>query len=409
MSLNATPSSDRLHIGFFGKTNAGKSSLLNSITGQDISIVSDVKGTTTDPVKKAMELLPIGPVMLIDTPGLDDSGELGKMRINKTLEMLRKTDLVILVVDGKELVAQQTIQLSSHEKEVLDEAINRNLPYLIVISKEDKLTETEKAKINESTILKEHGILVSVTDQDKMTKLKQLIGEIGQSASADKPLIRDLLEPEDVVVLVTPIDEAAPKGRMILPQQQTIRDILEADAISVVCKEFQLKKTLESLKTPPKLVVTDSQAFKVVNELTPKEIMLTSFSILFARKKGNLEVQVKGAEEIAKLEDQDCVLISEGCTHHRQCGDIGTQKLPKLLKKYTGKDIRFEFTSGNHFEKDLSKYALVIHCGACMLNEQEMQYRLNQALQMNVPMTNYGVAIAYMNGILYRSLEPFQH
>lgn len=408
MSLNETPSSNRLHIGFFGRTNAGKSSLVNAITGQQMAIVSDVKGTTTDPVQKAMELLPIGPVVIIDTPGLDDTGNLGEQRIKKTFEILRKTDFVVLVVDGKNAVSQKHIAMSEYEQRILQETKERKLPYIVAVTKEDTLTEEEKTLLEKSEIMDENSILLSNDNEEKIKTLKELMGKIGKGEGEERPLIRDLLEPEDVVVLVTPIDEAAPKGRMILPQQQTIRDILDADAICMVCKEHQLTKTLASLEKSPKLVVTDSQAFKLVDKLTPKDIALTSFSILFARKKGNLELQVAGAEAISQLEDGDRILISEGCTHHRQCGDIGTQKLPKLIRKFTGKDVCFEFTSGNQFKEELSKYRLIIHCGACMLNEQEMKYRLKYAQKCGIPMTNYGVAIAYMNGILYRSLELFQ-
>lgn len=408
MSLNGTPSSNRLHIGFFGKTNAGKSSLMNGIIGQKLAIVSSKKGTTTDPVQKAMELLPIGPVVMIDTPGLDDEGELGRQRIEKTFEILRKIDFILLTVDGEELLKQEDSCLSKYEKDILLEAEKRSLPYLVVITKKDCLSSKQVEQLRESSFWTKDCILVSTMDAEDMNLVKDTIGRKGKDAILERPLIADLLKSDDVVVLVTPIDEAAPKGRMILPQQQTIRDILDADAVCMVTKEFQLAHTLASLKQPPKMVVTDSQAFKVVNEIVPKEIPLTSFSILFARKKGNLEQQVAGAEQISKLKDGDRVLISEGCTHHRQCGDIGTEKLPKLLKKFTGKELQISFTSGTQFAKTLDEYALIIHCGACMLNDQEMKYRLETAKKNQIPMTNYGVAIAYMNGILYRSLEPFR-
>ncbi|MBE5900917.1 MAG: [FeFe] hydrogenase H-cluster maturation GTPase HydF [Lachnospiraceae bacterium] len=401
MSLNETPSANRLHIGIFGNRNAGKSSLLNAITGQELAVVSEVKGTTTDPVSKAMELLPLGPVVLIDTPGLDDEGELGQKRMEKSFEVLRKIDFAIVVLDG------QDARLSNAQKELLEILKDKKLPFVIAINKLDAMSKAQEKMIEKTDWAKIYPyVFVSSLTKEGVDKLKNYIAH-GIQETGQRDLIKDLLEPKDVVVLVTPIDAAAPKGRMILPQQQTIRDILDGNAICMVTKETTLPETLESLKNPPKMVVTDSQAFKVVNEMTPKDIPLTSFSILFARLKGDLEQQVRGAAAISMLKDGAKVLISEGCTHHRQCGDIGTEKLPKLLKKFTGKELELSFTSGTGFEKDLTKYDLVIHCGGCMLNEKEMKYRLAEAKRQNVPMTNYGVAIAYMNGILKRSLSLF--
>lgn len=401
MSLNETPSANRLHIGIFGNRNAGKSSLLNAITGQELAVVSDVKGTTTDPVSKAMELLPLGPVVFIDTPGLDDEGELGQKRIEKSFEILRKIDFAILVLDG------QDAWLSPAEEELLGILKEKELPFVIAINKLDAMSKAQEKMIIQTKWAKEYPYLfVSSLTKEGVDKLKNYIAH-GKKTDRQKDLIKDMLKPEDVVVLVTPIDEAAPKGRLILPQQQTIRDILDGNAICMVTKEITLKETLDSLKNPPKMVVTDSQAFKVVDEMTPIDIPLTSFSILFARLKGDLAQQVKGAAAIGTLQDGARVLISEGCTHHRQCGDIGTEKLPKLLKKFTGKELNLSFTSGTGFEKDLTGFDLIIHCGGCMLNEKEMKYRLAEAKRQGVPMTNYGVAIAYMNGILERSLGLF--
>lgn len=401
MSLNDTPAADRVHIGIFGNRNAGKSSLLNAITGQDLAVVSEVLGTTTDPVNKAMELLPLGPVMLIDTPGLDDEGELGQKRIEKSFQVLRKIDYAILVIEGGRT------ELTSTENDLLDVLTKKELPFVIVVNKTDTLDEKKQEEIKTTAWAGKYPVMfVSASTKEGIHRLKEYIAHsIGAGRKRD--LIKDMLDPDDVVVLVTPIDESAPKGRMILPQQQAIRDILDGDAICVVTKETTLTRTLESLKKPPKMVVTDSQAFKVVNELTPKNIPLTSFSILFARLKGGLAQQVKGAEAINELPEGAHILISEGCTHHRQCEDIGTVKLPRMIQKHTGKNFEFSFTSGTGFEKDLTKFDLVIHCGGCMLNDKEMQYRLSEAMRQGVPMTNYGVVLAYLNGILKRSLELF--
>ena len=399
MGLNNTPSSNRCHIGLFGRTNVGKSSLINAITNQQLAIVSSVKGTTTDPVTKTMEILPIGPVVMIDTPGLNDDGILGDERINKTREVLRKTDICIVVTDGE--------YITELENSLIDDIERRGIPYILVVNKADDMDDAIKAEISEDAIFKSHGILVSAINKSNIEELKNRLGSIANDSSNTKQLLGDIISKEDMVVLVTPIDEAAPKGRLILPQQQTIRDILDSSAMCVVTKETELKAALDSLKNPPKMVVTDSQAFKVVNEIVEDDIMLTSFSILFSRLKGDLRYQVESAIKIDSLEDGDKILISEGCTHHRQCGDIGTDKLPKLIRKYTNKDVVIDFTSGGEFPEKLEEYKLIIHCGGCMLNEKEMGYRVNSAKEQNKAMTNYGVAIAYMNGILERAVKVF--
>ena len=392
MSLNSTPSADRIHIGIFGRRNAGKSSIINAITGQNLAIVSDIKGTTTDPVLKAMELLPLGPVVLIDTPGLDDEGELGELRIKKAYQILNKTDIALLVVDS-------SIGMTIEDEKILSKIQNKNIPYLIVYNKCDIFTEAASQSDN--------TISVSASTGTHIHELKERIAALAPKSTDSLPIVRDLLKTNDFVVLVVPIDSSAPKGRLILPQQQTIRDILEAGAVSVVVKDTELKETLNNLGKKPALVITDSQAFKEVAKIVPEDIPLTSFSILFARHKGDLDIVANGAHAIEQLKDGDTILISEGCTHHRQCEDIGTVKIPRLLKNYTQADLNLEFTSGTEFPEDLSKYSLIIHCGGCTLNEREMKYRLRCAKDQNVPITNYGTAIAHMNGILRRSLEPF--
>lgn len=392
MSLEKTVSAERIHISFFGRRNAGKSSLVNAITGQELSVVSDVLGTTTDPVKKSMELLPLGPVVIIDTPGFDDEGELGTLRVQKTREILAKTDIAILVKSVEEKESIQDADFISLIKE-------KNIPYIIVHNKADLLGNIPEAD--------EKNIWVSATDNTNINELKNMLGKIAKSKTSDKKLIGDLLTKGDFVVLVTPIDESAPKGRLILPQQQTIRDILDHSCTSIVCQDTELEDTLSALKSKPKMVVTDSQAFKKVSAIVPDDIPLTSFSILFARYKGDLITQVKGAAALSKLKDGDKILISEGCTHHRQCGDIGTVKLPNWIRNFTGADIEFDFTSGGEFPESLSEYKLVVHCGGCMLNEAEMKHRISTATNANVPIVNYGVAIAHINGILKRSLELF--
>lgn len=391
MSLNNTPSADRIHIGIFGKRNVGKSSIINAITGQNLAIVSDTKGTTTDPVLKAMELLPLGPVVLIDTPGLDDEGTLGKLRVEKAYQILNKTDIALLVIDS-------AVGMTTEDTIILDKIKAKNIPYLIVKNKSDLQLTTDD----------EHSISVSASTGHHIYELKEQIAALVPKETEAVPIIKDLLKPNDFVVLVIPIDSSAPKGRLILPQQQTIRDILDAGAVSVVVKDTELKETLENLGKKPRFVITDSQVFARVSKDVPDDIQLTSFSILFARHKGNLATVANGARTLDHLADGDTILISEGCTHHRQCEDIGTVKLPNWLKKYTCKNLNFEFTSGADFPVDLSKYRLIIHCGGCTLNEREMKYRLRCASDQNIPITNYGTAIAHINGILERSLEPFQ-
>ena len=392
MSLNEQASAERMHIGFFGLRNAGKSSVVNAVTGQQLSLVSDIKGTTTDPVQKAMELLPIGPVVIIDTPGIDDEGALGEMRVKRAKRVLNKTDMAILVVD-----AQKGLQPADNELITLFK--NKEIPYIIAYNKSDLLSGTPECAQNE--------IYVSARDNININQLKELMGSISGLKQNDKRIVSDLLKPGDIAVLVTPIDSAAPKGRLILPQQQTIRDILDGGAISVVCREHELKGALGALKGKPRIVITDSQAFKKVNEDTPSDVALTSFSILFARYKGDLKEAARGAAQLDRLKDGDRVLISEGCTHHRQCEDIGTVKLPRWIDNYTHKQLKYEFASGGECPEDLSDYALVIHCGGCMLNEREMKSRIRHSVDCGVPITNYGIAIAHIHGILRRALTPF--
>ncbi len=404
-SLNSTPSSERIHIGFFGLRNAGKSSVVNSVTGQEISIVSDVKGTTTDPVTKAMELLPLGPVQIIDTPGIDDVGFLGELRVRKTKQILNRTDIAILVTDI-------TSDFTETEKELIEIFKEKKLPYVVVLNKTDLLPETE-ISTRASQIIASSGIddgsaiTVSAVTGTGIHELKEMMARLTLSDAPELRIVGDLISPEDFVVLVVPIDSAAPKGRLILPQQQTIRDILESGAASIVVRDSELKAALAALGKKPSLVITDSQVFDKVSKDTPGDIPLTSFSILFARYKGDLAVTAKGAAAIDSLKDGDTVLISEGCSHHRQCDDIGSVKIPAWLKKYTGKELNIELSSGREFPEDLSKYSLIIHCGGCMLTEREMKYRQKCAADQNVPITNYGIAIAYMQGILQRCTAMF--
>ncbi len=397
MSLNDTPSGERLRISFFGKRNAGKSSLVNAVTGQELAVVSDTLGTTTDPVSKAMELLPLGPVVITDTPGFDDSGELGELRVRKTKQILNKTDIAVLVTDASRA-------LDASEQELIDIFKNKNIPYVVVKNKMDlvEVASGQEAVSGENDAAGE--IYVSATENTNIYELKELIG---RSVSTDGPTVRlvgDLIEPEQTIVLVIPIDESAPKGRLILPQQQAIRDILESGAYSVSTRETELADLLERMNPKPDLVITDSQAFELVSSIVPEDIQLTSFSILMARYKGFLETAVKGATAISELQNGDKVLISEGCTHHRQCNDIGTVKLPRFLKQKTGKEIEIVTSSGTEFPEDLSEYKLIIHCGGCMLTSREMIYRMKCAEDAGIPFTNYGVAIAFMKGILHRSL-----
>ncbi len=393
MSLNEKVSAERVHIAFFGLRNAGKSSVVNAVTNQELSVVSDVKGTTTDPVKKAMELLPVGPVVIIDTAGIDDEGALGEMRVEKTRKILNKTDIAILVVDATKGVQNEDLRL-------IEDFKKRNIPYIIAFNKCDLIAEKQAVAENE--------IYVSAKEKENINELKELIGKFSKTENAEKTLLGDIIKRDDTVVLVTPIDSSAPKGRLILPQQQTIRELLDIGATVVVTKDTELEETLLKLKTPPTLVITDSQAFKKVSAIVPENIELTSFSILFARYKGELWGAVNGAEKLDDLQDGDSVLISEGCTHHRQCGDIGTEKLPAWIKNYTKKDISFDFTSGSDFPEDLKKYRLIIHCGACMLTEREMKSRISISLEQQIPISNYGIVIAKINGILERATQPLK-
>lgn len=393
MGMNDTPSGERVHIGFFGRRNAGKSSVVNAVTGQDLSIVSATKGTTTDPVYKAMELLPLGPVVIIDTPGFDDVGALGEERVRRTKQVLNKTDIAVVIIDAAE-------GRSPADDEVLALIRDKNLPYLVVYNKSDLLNQPFKAK--------DHEIYVSALKGEGIYELKERLARLKPVETAS-PIVSDLIQGGDFVVLVVPIDTAAPKGRLILPQQQTIREIIDNDSAAIVVKEYELRHTLECLGQKPALVITDSQVFAKVSADTPMDVRLTSFSILMARHKGLLETAVRGVTAIEKLQDGDTVLIAEGCTHHRQCDDIGTVKIPRWLRNYTHKDIRIETASGRDFPEDLSPYALVIHCGGCMLNGREVQYRMKCAADQAVPITNYGIAIAYMQGILKRSLSVFPY
>ena len=401
MQMNQTPSSERVHIGFFGRRNAGKSSVLNAVTGQDLAVVSDVKGTTTDPVQKSMELLPLGPVVVIDTPGIDDEGELGALRVKKSYQVLNKSDAAVLVVDASLGLCEEDFAFIEHIQK-------KQIPYAVAFNKSDLAPSASLAK--DLQYLKEHQIdfvFVSTADLSGIDTLKEKIATLAKTEDTKLRIVADLIHPSDFVVLVVPIDKAAPKGRLILPQQQTIRDILEADATAIVVKEYELRDTLAHLGKKPRLVITDSQVFAKVSADTPADIMLTSFSILFARYKGNLPALVKGVTALEQIEDGDKILVSEGCTHHRQCDDIGSVKLPRWIRQYTGKEPEFVFSSGTEFPADLSPYKMIVRCGGCMLNEREMKYRLACAKDQNIPMTNYGILIAYIQGILKRSVELF--
>lgn len=432
MGLNDTPQANRIHIAFFGRRNAGKSSLVNAITAQELSVVSDTKGTTTDPVYKSMELLPLGPVLIIDTPGIDDEGELGELRMNKTRQVLEKTDIAILVIDASEdekASNDEELSKNDYESMLIKQFEKREIPYLIVYNKCDlidrspdvlrkryigaltnsRITDTPSSStINgENAIVKDrkqHMPVSSITGQG-VEELKNRIAHLVSDKPSDKKLVGDLINPLDIVVLVIPIDSAAPKGRLILPQQQVIRDILEAGGVSVVCKDTELAGVLDKPGIKPRMVITDSQAFAEVSKITPEDIYLTSFSILMARWKGFLSTAVKGADALSTIKDGDEILIAEGCTHHRQCEDIGTVKLPRLIRKYTGAEPKFTFTSGGDFPEDLSKYKIILQCGGCMLNEKAVRYRMRTAIEQGVPFTNYGTAIAKMNGILERSVQ----
>jgi [FeFe] hydrogenase H-cluster maturation GTPase HydF len=391
MGMNDTPQASRVHIGFFGRRNAGKSSLVNAVTGQDLVIVSDIKGTTTDPVSKSMELLPMGPVLIIDTPGIDDEGTLGEKRVRKAKQVLNKTDVAVLVSDTNG-------ELTGTDQELIRILEAKKVPYIIARNKSDILG-TAPATSN--------SLSVSAKTGHNITELKERIALLAKTEEPKLCIVADLIHPGDFAVLVTPIDKAAPKGRLILPQQQTIRDILEADAAAIVVKEFELRETLEHLGKKPSLVITDSQVFAKVSADTPEDIALTSFSILFARFKGFLASAVRGVRVIDTISDGDKILVCEGCTHHRQCDDIGTVKLPRWIKQYTGKNPEFVFHSGGDFPEDLSPYKLILHCGACMLGEREMKYRRDCAADQDIPFTNYGITIAHIQGILRRSLQVF--
>lgn len=414
MGLNHTPSAERIHIGIFGRRNAGKSSLINALTGQSLAIVSDVSGTTTDPVYKAMELLPLGPVVMIDTPGIDDEGELGRLRVQKSYQVLNKTDIAVLVINAADGVTREDLALLSRIRE-------KGLAWMLVLNKSDLLEERLEIALEEvvKAVAERLGvdcetcrtsvIAVSAAKGEQIYELKEKIASLVPEKKPEFPIVADLLEPSDFVVLVVPIDKAAPKGRLILPQQQTIRDILEANAAAIVVKETELAQTLKEIGKKPKMVITDSQVFGRVSKETPKDVLLTSFSILFARYKGELRDLVEGVRALGELKEGDKVLISEGCTHHRQCDDIGTVKMPRWISDFTGVHPEFVFTSGGEFPAELSDYKMIVHCGGCVLNEREMKYRIACARDAGVPMTNYGIAIAYMNGILKRSLEVFPY
>jgi [FeFe] hydrogenase H-cluster maturation GTPase HydF len=413
MGLNETPRADRIHIALFGKRNAGKSSLINALTGQELAIVSSQKGTTTDPVYKSMELLPLGPVVIIDTPGLDDEGDLGELRIKKALEVLNKTDIAILVISAEDYLNTGEWstdglleKFQKQEKELLELIKEKEIPFLIVLNKADLFYSQEIVeKISEQSM--KNLIAVSSKTKKNIHELKELLGKQVPEEEMEFPIVSDLVSSDDTVILVIPIDSAAPKGRLILPQQQTIRELLEAGIMTVCVRETELAEAFGKLSSPPKLVITDSQAFGKVSKDTPKDILLTSFSILFARHKGLLLPLVQGVKKVRELKDGDKILISEGCTHHRQCDDIGSVKIPRWLKEYTGKNLAFEFSSGMEFREDLSEYALVVHCGGCMLNSRQMRYRIRKAMEEGVPIVNYGILIAFIHGILERSLEPF--
>lgn len=416
MGLNDTPSGERVHIGFFGRRNAGKSSLVNAVTGQEMAVVSDVKGTTTDPVRKAMELLPIGPVMIIDTPGFDDAGALGEKRVQRTKQILNRTDVAVLVVDA-------AAGMADCDRELIGIFEEKEIPYLVVYNKADLLgpvsaggraeepqDRTAAAEAQDRATAAtppDRTVYVSALRGEGIHELKERIAALGKSASAPQPLVSDLIRPADLVVLVIPIDSSAPKGRLILPQQQVIRDILEAGGAAICVKDTELSAVLDKLPGKPAMVITDSQAFGRVSADVPEDVLLTSFSILMARYKGLLDTAVEGVAAIDRLKDGDTVLIAEGCTHHRQCEDIGTVKIPAWLHKHTGKNLKIETCSGQSFPEDLSSYALIIHCGGCMLNEREVRYRMKCAKDQGVPMTNYGIAIAHLHGILKRSVQVF--
>ncbi len=402
MGLNQTPAAERIHIGFFGRRNAGKSSVLNAVTGQEMAVVSPIKGTTTDPVYKSMELLPLGPVVMMDTPGMDDEGELGSLRVKKSRQVLNRTDAAVLVIDG-------TVGMGEEEKEILEEIERKKIPFLVTLNKWDLVSEPSCTISGSLAKLEESGCLIRISAKDGtgIEELKEKLGALVKEDGNKKTLTEGLIGPSDLAVLVVPIDKAAPKGRLILPQQQTIRDILDHGGSALIVPEDGLEQAIREMGKRPKIVITDSQIFEKAAAHTPEDIFLTSFSILFARYKGSLKQAIEGVRALEKIEDGDKILISEGCTHHRQCGDIGTVKLPAWIRRNTGKDPVFQFTSGQEFPEDLEEYKLIVHCGGCMLNEREMKRRYGCARDQNIPMTNYGILIAHLRGILERSLKPF--
>lgn len=408
MSLNKTLQGDRIQITIYGKRNAGKSSIINAITGQDIAIVSEVKGTTTDPVSKAMEILPLGPCMITDTPGLDDEGELGEKRIEKAMKVLNKTDIAILVSDIS--TYKNRVKFSANEEQIINNIKEKKLPYIIVLNKSDKIKTKEAKDIKQTVISNNPDVPVIITSaayKKGIEELKDALVSLVPDVKSKLDIVGDIIERNDIALLVVPVDASAPKGRLIMPQQQVIRDLLDNNAIAVVTQVPELKDTLRRLEGNVKLVITDSQAFKEVSKIVPENIPLTSFSILFARHKGNLKKLVEGAAAVKNLKNGDKILIAEGCTHRRQCEDIGTVKIPKWLKEYSGKDFIIETCSGSDFPTDLSSYSLIIHCGGCTLNEKEMKHRIQSAAAQGVPIVNYGIFIAYVNGILKRSIELF--
>jgi len=405
MGLQDVSSGERLHIGFFGMRNVGKSSLVNRVTGQQLAVVSDVKGTTTDPVKKAMELLPLGPVVIIDTPGLDDEGELGQLRIEKTRQILGQTDIAVLVVDA-------VCGLSGQDEELIKVFKERKIPYAVVYNKADLLVKQDSLNENagleaKTDTINENVLYVSSITGEGIQELKEKLGSFASGMKNPKVLVADMIEAGDLVLLVTPIDESAPKGRLILPQQLVIRDILDKHGIVVACQDTELLQTFSGLSKKPKMVITDSQVFGKVSKTVPEDVPLTSFSILMARYKGDLKELVKGATVLSGVKTGDKILISEGCTHHRQCGDIGTVKIPRWIEQFTGAKPEYVFTSGNEYPDDLTQYSVIVHCGGCTLNETEMKNRINRAVLAGVPIVNYGIAIAHMHGILERSVELF--
>lgn len=399
--MNDTPRSNRLHIALFGRRNAGKSSLINSLTHQNVAVVSEIAGTTTDPVYKSMEVLPLGPVVFIDTPGIDDEGMLGNLRIQKTKEVLRKTDIGIIVLAGSQ-------EWGEHEKELAEQLKKKNIPFIVVINKCEKISKTDNL-VNAMLIDKIPVVKTSALTGEGIEDLIAELVKLQKEEDQKLHLVDGLVKAGDLVILVAPIDKEAPKGRLILPQQQVLRDILDNGAMALVVKETELEQALRKLACSPSIVITDSQVFDKVNAILPQDIPLTSFSIIYARNKGELDLFYKAVKEIEKLKDGDNILVAEACTHHRKDDDIGTVKIPNLLMKKTGKKLSFHHVSGGFFKEDLSHYKMVIHCGACMLNKKEMEYRQLFSVESGVPMINYGIILAYLHGILDRAIKPFKN